>query len=173
MEAAFLAAKLMGKIAPGTKPNAVTSTLFANVGKNVQHSGHRSPYPQGVMDYGVPRLASEGSTSVIANIRYFIPYLRGVEATNRVFRCVQLGIHCHFLLAVAREGLRRERSRHGSRLFRPTTLVWNHARSEGVVHLSNKWGFELLAPGLDDPHDPRMNGLVHDVPARISCQFRS
>jgi hypothetical protein len=138
MEAALLTAELMGKITPGTKPNAVTSTLFANVGKDVQPSGHRSLYPQGVMDYGVPRLASEGSTSVIANIRYFIPYLRGVGATNRVFICVQLGIRCHLLLAVAREGLRRERLRHGSGWFRFTTLVWNHARSEGFVHLSNK-----------------------------------
>jgi hypothetical protein len=56
MEAALLTAEL--KITPGTKPNAVASTLFADVGKDVQPSGHRSLYPQGVMDYGVPRLAT-------------------------------------------------------------------------------------------------------------------
>jgi hypothetical protein len=58
MEATLLTAELMGKITPGTKPNAVASTLFADVGKGVQPSGHRPLYPQGVMDYGVPRLAS-------------------------------------------------------------------------------------------------------------------
>jgi hypothetical protein len=54
MVAALLAAESMEKIMLGTKSNAVSFTLFVNVRKYAQPSGHGSPYPQSVVSYGDP-----------------------------------------------------------------------------------------------------------------------